>query len=93
MKLQLLTEALLTAGFSPADQVKDFGYVVDDVSYLHRFHNGLHQYVSLCGYVGDFVEAAVLMYPKPFNSRLKPQQTASVATLYRDLPSLLGRLG
>ena len=89
MTNETLTEALLAKGFTHADQVKDFGSVLDGVVYLRRVRDWEHQHVSLCSYLGDFVEAVVLIYDKPYNSRLKPQQTALFAALPRNLEDLL----
>jgi hypothetical protein len=66
----------------------DVGSPVTGLWYGHRVHLGQFQYVSLCSYLGVFVEAVFVVYEKKFNSRLKPQQTALFATLYRNLPDL-----
>ena len=68
----------------------DLGTPVTGLWYGHRVHEGQYQYVSLCSYLGDFVEAVVVVYQAKFNSRLKPQQTALFAGLCRNLPDLQG---
>ncbi len=66
----------------------DMGCPVAGLWYGHRVHQGQHQYVSLCSYLGDFVEAVFTVYETKFNSRLKPQQTAVFASLFRNLSDL-----
>lgn len=70
----------------------DFGCVMKDVAYLHRAYNGQHQYVTLCGYAGNFIEAVVHVYQKPFASRSKAPQPLLCSTLRRTLPELLDAL-
>jgi hypothetical protein len=90
-----MTTAMLALGFTegardPKDPLAyaDVGSPVTGLWHGHRVHLGQHQYVSLCSYLGDFVEAVFVVYQNKFNSRLKPQQTAVFASLYRNLPDL-----
>lgn len=90
-----MTTAMQALGFTegPRDPKNptwyaDLGTPVTGLWYGHRVHLGQFQYVSLCSYLGDFVEAVFHVYEAKFNSRLKPQQTAVFATLYRNLPEL-----
>jgi len=66
----------------------DLGSPVTGLWYGHRFYEGQWQYVSLCPYSGDFVEAVVQVYQNKFNSRLKPQQTPLFGGLFRNFPDL-----
>lgn len=90
-----MTTAMLALGFTEGERDQknsawyaDVGTPADGLWYGHRVHQGQWQYVSLCSYLGDFVEAVFTVYQNRFNSRLKPQQTAVFASLYRNLPDL-----
>jgi hypothetical protein len=52
-----MKEQLNKMGFKDADQIKDFDYVIPELDYLFRVHNGHYQYVSLIHYQGAFCEA------------------------------------
>ena len=73
----------------------DIGCPVEGLWYGYRVHQGQYQYVSLCAYLGEFVEAVVMVYQTKFNSRQKPQQTplnANSARSEEDLLSLLNKV-
>jgi hypothetical protein len=89
-----MTKQMLALGFTEGERdpktgwYADLGTPVSGLWYGHRVHEGQWQYVSLCAYLGDFVEAVVQVYQTKFNSRQKPQQTPLFGGLCRNLPDL-----
>lgn len=85
-----LATTLLSLGFvegerdpkNPANYA-DLGTPVTGLWYGHRVYQGQWQYVSLCSYLGEFVEAVILVYQTRFNSRQKSQQTALFSGISR----------
>ena len=70
----------------------DIGCDVTGLIYLHREHNGQHQYVSLTSYKGEFVEAIVQVYQNVYNSRAKVAQPSLHVNIYRNLRDLTSAL-
>ena len=68
---------------------EDIGTPVTGLVYLTRKHENQYQYVSLCSYENEFVEAVVNVYQNVYNSRAKVQQSPLHATLYRTLKDVV----
>jgi len=90
MTNQSMTTKMLALGFAEAARdpknpsfYADLGTPVTGLWRGERTYQGQFQYVDLCSYLGDFVEAVVTVYQNRYNSRLKPQQTAVFAGLCR----------
>lgn len=99
MTNQTLATTLLSLGFVEGDRdpknpahYADLGTPVTGLWYGHREYKGQWQYVSLCSYLGEFVEAVIIVYEKKFNSRQKLQQSPLFATLARSLTDLTPHL-
>lgn len=95
MNNNTLANKLISLGFVEGERdVKnptwyaDLGTPVTGLWYGSRVFEGQYQYVSLCSYLGEFVEAVVQVYDKPFNSRQKPPQTPLYSGLERSLSDL-----
>ena len=56
-------------GFEEADQIKDFGSVIDGVLYFKRKQDELFYYVSLTYYENKFCEACFEVFMKEKNTR------------------------
>jgi hypothetical protein len=94
MKNEFLKTSLENLGFKQGARDKnnyyeDIGTPVTGLVYLTRKHENQHQYVSLCSYENEFVEAVVDVYQNVYNSRAKVQQTPLHATLYRTLEDVV----
>ncbi len=87
-----MAERLWGIGFLPGNIEKDLATKVSGLVYLYRNFNNEYQYVSLCSYKDEFVEAVFHVYDKTFNPRDK-LQTPLAGTLYRNLPDLLDAVG
>ena len=70
----------------------DIGCDVNGLIYLHREHNGQHQYVSLTSYKREFCEAIVQVYQNVYNSRAKVAQPSLHNGIYRNLLELTNAL-
>lgn len=78
MSVKVITAALQCLGFTERDHsdFMDKGRRATGVVYLYRApatERGCaqHQYVSLCGYQGEFCEAVVEIYSAPKDTRAK----------------------
>lgn len=94
-----LTTTLLSLGFVEGEHdpknlahYADLGTTVTGLWYGQREYKGQWQYVSLCSYLGEFVEAVVVVYQTKFNSRQKSQQSPLFSTLARSAVDLLPHL-
>jgi hypothetical protein len=97
MNNELYAHELYLLGFEEGSKdsrgfYNDIGCPVTGLIYLHREHNGQHQYVSLTSYKGEFVEAIVQVYQNVYNSRAKVQQPSLHTGIYRNLLELTDAL-
>lgn len=80
MQQESLIARFKAAGFAEHDQKADFGMIIPGVFYALRIRDGMHQYVSLCSYQGEFCEAVWEIFrakknPRPPKNRgLKPDE-------------------
>lgn len=93
MNNELYAHELYLLGFQ--EDAKDsrgfynnIGSPVSGLIYLHREHNGQHQYVSLTSYKGEFCEAILQVYKNVYNSRAKVAQPSLHNGIYRNLLEL-----
>ena len=97
MKNDTLKTSLENLGFKQGARDKnnyyeDIGTPVTGLVYLTRKHENQYQYVSLCSYENEFVEAVVNVYQNVYNSRAKVAQPSLHTGIYRTLLELTGAL-
>lgn len=73
-------------GFEPADQKKDFSYLIPYVFYLKRTYLGQNQYVSLVTYEGAFCEAVVEIFYNAKDTRKR--QIPLYCAIHRDFAGI-----
>lgn len=89
-----LAELFRVLRFMDADKEKDLGKdLTADLKrmpYLRRVHHDQHQHLSLVtNHTGLFLEAVLMVYVEPYNSRAKSPKAPLHSGLYRTMPELL----
>lgn len=73
-------DLLAKNGYVPADHFKDFGSVLNDVHYVFRKTENVHEYVQVVSYEGVFCEAVYEIYVAEKNSgKFKGNNTKEAA--------------
>ena len=89
MTTAALADRFRALGFTDGDWFRDLtDKPIEGLVYLTRIHEGQHQYLSLLSgpwYRAPFIEAVLLVYAQPFNSRAKVRQTPLAARLLRSV--------
>lgn len=90
-------ELLRSMGFTDGDWFKDLtDRPIRGLVYLTRTHEGQHQYLSLLYAPWDevtWLEAVLLVYEAPFNSRAKVRQQPLCARTLRSLDEVMAAVG
>ncbi len=89
MKNHLVADCLRFHGFNDGDVKGDLNIPLRGFVYLTRVYEGQFQYVSLCEYDGEFLEAPTHIYAEKYNSRAKQNQSPLHGTIYRDVDELV----